>query len=256
MAERRRYKNPPIKETLCEFRFNPGEGWDFTIPGKLQTELGGKYSGKPREQKAIQVGMDLQDGKPSNLQYEEGLAKVLLVTMDGKRMVGVGPDALSVHMLHPYQNPPYPESSGWNEFKPRIASALDAYWKVAKPDGVRWVSIRYINRIVIPGSDIRVEEYLRCASPEVHGLPEDYSNFVSRVEYLYPDNVRLVLSQGSVIASPEHAEFLLDLDVIWESTEPVQRDVALEKADNLRTRERVVFEAVITDKAREIFDAD
>ena len=256
MTERRRYKNPPIEEALCEFRFQHDPGWDLTIPGKLQVELGEEYSGRPQEQKAIQVGLDFQDGRPSNLQYGEGLARVQLVTKDGKRMVGVGPNLLSIHMLHPDQSPPYPESSGWSEFKPRILSALKAYWKVVNPDGVRWVSIRYINKIIVPGNSVRVEEYLRSASPEVLGLPEDYSSYVSRVEYQYADGVRLVVSQGSAAAAPTRAEFLLDLDVIWESTEPLLQAEALDRADDLRDRERAAFEAVITDKARELFDAN
>ncbi len=256
MDQRRRYKNPPIEEALCELRFMPGREWDLTIPGKLQTEFGDEYSGKPREQKALEFGLDVREGKPANLRYGEGLARVQLVTKEGRRMVGVGPDVLSVHMLRPYQDPVCPASSGWDEFKLRISAALDAYWKVAEPDGVCRIGIRYINKIVVPQERIRVEEYLVCALPEVSELPDNLSNFVSRVEYLYQDSVRLVLSQGLISVPSAPTSLLLDLDVIWENTEPVDRDVALEKAYDLRARERVAFEAVITDKAREIFDAD
>ena len=46
------------------------------------------------------------------------------------RMVGIGPDVLSVHMLRPYQDPDKAEEGGWVEFRPRIETALGAYWKV------------------------------------------------------------------------------------------------------------------------------
>ncbi|MXZ87792.1 MAG: TIGR04255 family protein [Dehalococcoidia bacterium] len=72
---------------------------------------------------------------------------------------------------------------------------------------------------------------------------------------MYPDGVLLILSQGSVDAPKNHVGFLLDLDVIWESTEPIARDEALTKAGDLRAREREAFETIITDKARELFDA-
>ena len=39
MQGRRRYRNPPIEEALCEFYFDPSEEWDLTIPGKLHTSL-------------------------------------------------------------------------------------------------------------------------------------------------------------------------------------------------------------------------
>ena len=256
MQQRRRYKNPPIEEALCEFRFKPGRDWDLTIPGKLQTEFGDEYTGKPREQKVLELGLETQEGKPPNLRYGEGLARVQLVMKSGERMVGVGRDVLSIHMLRPYQNPAYPERSGWTEFKPRIVEALDGYWKVAEPNGVYRIGIRYINKIVIPQRTVKVKEYLRCALPEVNGLPDNLAHFVGRIEYIYPDGVRLVLSQGSIDAPPDHIGFLLDLDVIWEQAKPVEREEALEKVADLRTREREAFETVITDNARELFDAN
>ena len=255
MEQRRRYKNPPIEEALCEFRFKPGQDWDLTIPGKLHAKLSDEYAGKPQQQTVVEVGLEAQGGRPSKLKYDEGLAKVQLITENGKRMIGIGQDVLSVHMLRPYHDPLCPDHSGWDEFQPRILAALDAYWEVAEPIGVCRIGIRYINKIVIPQEAVKVESYLRCALPEVSGLPDRLNNFVSRVEYVYPDGVHLILSQGSVNAPKEHVGFLLDLDVIWESTEPITRDEALTKAGDLRTREREAFETVITNKAGELFDA-
>lgn len=150
MNERRRYRNPPIEEALCEFRFLADQDWDPTIPGKLYAELGEEYRGKPRGQKVMNVTLNAQEGQPSRLSYEEGFAKTQLVTEDGKRQVGVGKDVLSVHMLRPYQDPLHPKQSGWDEFQPRIDRALNAYWNVIRPKGVNRVGIRYINKIVIP----------------------------------------------------------------------------------------------------------
>ncbi len=256
MQQRRRYKNPPVEEALCEFRFKPGQAWDLTIPGKLQAAFGDEYVGKPQEQRVFQVGLQVQGDKPSNLQFGEGLARVQLVTGDGKRMVGVGPDVLSIHMLRPYQDPREPGRGGWEEFRPRIETALEAYSEVAQPVGVIRVAIRYINRIVIPQGTVRIEQYLKSALPEVDGLPNHVTNFMSRVDYMYQDDVRIVLSQGSIDAPPDQVSFLLDLDVIWEKTEPVDESRALMIAEDLRDRERAAFEAVITDKSRELFDAN
>ena len=256
MHQHRRYKNPPIEEALCEFRFQPSQDWDLTIPGKLHARLNEEYSGRPREQRVVEAGLEIQGDQPSKLSLGEGLGKVQLVTEDGTRMVGVGPDVLSVHMLRPYQDPLQPGRGGWDEFRPRISVALDAYWEVAQPEGVHSIGLRYINRLVIPEKTVEVENYLRCALPVVSGLPDRLNNFMSRVEYAYSDGVRLVLSQGSIDAPSDHVGFLLDLDVIWENTQPITRSEALIKADDLRAREREAFETVITEKARELFDAD
>ena len=256
MTQHRRYRNPPIEEALCEFRFAPGPDWDPTVPGKLQAELGDEYSGKPREQRAVQVGLRVQRGKPADLQYDEGLARVQLVTRQGTRMVGVGPDVLSIHMLRPYQDLSNVSKGGWEEFQSRIAAALKAYRNVAQSSTVVRVGVRYVNTIVIPLASVRVEDYLRCAYLEIDGLPDQYVNFVSRVEYVYDDGARLALSYGLLGAASDSVECLLDLDVVREAETWFDWEKSLEIADNLHERAGSAFEVVVTDKARELFDAD
>lgn len=256
MEQRRQYKNPPIEEALCEFRFKPSQDWDFTMPGKLHGELKEEYPGKPRQQNVVEAALQAQPGKPPNIMLREGLAKVQLVTEDGKRIVAVGPDVLSIHMLRPYQNPDHPEQSGWDEFRPRIEAALAAYWRVAEPLGVLRAGIRYINKIVVARSPIAVEKYFKCAPPEVPNLPETMSAFISKVEYLYDDGAKLLLSHASVDAPKDHGAFLLDIDVVWEFQEPLDQDQTFARLDDLRHRERTAFESIITDEARRLFDAD
>lgn len=253
---RRRYKNPPIDEAVCEFHFRPGPDWDLTIPGKLHSVLGSEYGGKRRSQQSIDVGVEIKNDEPSNLRYGQRLSKVLLFTEDQTRAVGVGPDVLSVHMLRPYQRPEAPKESGWNEFRPRIATALKAYWDVADPAGVRRISVRYINRIVIPESVVRIEDYLHSAVPLVKGLPDAVNNFMSRTDYAYEDGAHLVLAQGTFPAPSGDIGFLLDIDVYSEPAGLLTQAEALARTDKLRALERDAFEAVITNAARELFDAD
>ena len=208
------------------------------------------YPGTPRLQKSVELGVQIRGGSPHNFQFGEGPGKVQLITKDEKRIVGVGPNTLSVHMLHPYQDPNDLDKIGWDEFLPRISRALDAYWGVTQPQGVIRIGIKYINKLVIPGELTKVSEYLRCALPDVDGLPSHLLNLMSRAEYAYEDNVRLALSQGKV-----ENGFILDIDVIWEGYDALSRIETDTRIDDLRNREREVFETVITDKARGLFNA-
>ena len=247
---RRRYRNPPIIEAICEFHFAPGLEWDPTLPGKLHNKLGDEYPGKPRHQESIELGVLFRGGSPHNFQFGEGPKKVQLITENEKRIVGIGRDVLSVHMLHPYQDPHDSDTIGWDEFRPRINGALSAYWEVVQPQGVKRIGIRYINKLAVPGEMTTAKEYLKCALPEVDGLPSHLVNLMSRVEYAYPDGVKIVLSQGKV-----EGGFILDIDVIKEGHDVLARENTDALIDDLRIREREVFEAVITDKARELFNA-
>ena len=253
---RRRYRNPPIEEALCEFHFRPGPEWDLTVPGKLHLRLGSEYMGKPQEQKSIETDIQVKNGQPPSVQHRERLARVRLLTEDGKRIVSVGRDVMSVHMLRPYQGATLQEPGGWDEFRPRISAALNAYWAVARPTAVSRIGIRYINKIVIPHRSVRLEDYLRSSLPQVSGLSQQIGGFLIRVEYTYPEDVRLVLTQGLTEAPTDHVAVMLDLDVIWKGTEPVLQGDAMQKVTELRDLERIAFEALITDQARELFDAD
>ncbi len=254
MVERRRYRNPPIEEALCEFRFEPSQEWDLTLPGKLHEKLRDEYCGKPREQRVVEANLEIRgDNRPPNLDLSQHLAKVQFLTEVGDRLVGVGPEVLSVHMLRPYQDPSQEEEGGWREFEPRIHRALSAYWEVAQPNGVSRIGVRYINKIVVPDLS-EMSDYLKTALPVVEGLSGAVRSVFSRVEYLHGDGVRIALVQGSVEAGPGRVGLMLDLDVTWESQNPVGQEEALNRARALRVREREAFEAAITERARRLFD--
>ena len=253
---RRRYRNPPIEEALCEFHFQPGPEWDLTIPGRLHLQLGSEYPGKPQEQKSFETQIQVHDGQPPSVQHREQLSRVRLLTEDGKRMVSVGRNVMSVHMLRPYQHESLEDPGGWEEFRSRISTALSAYWTVAQPTAIPRIGIRYINKIVIPHSPVSLADYLSSSLPVVSGLPTRVGGFLTRVEYTYSEDVRLVLTQGLTAAPKGLVAVMLDLDVIWKGTKPAQRDDAMQKATELRDLERSAFEALITDQARELFDAD
>ena len=254
MTQRQKYGEPPIEEALCEFRFKSDQDWDFTVPGRLYAKLEKEYPGKPRNQKAVKIGLDVQDGSPTNMKYNEGLAGVQLLSKNETRIVGVGYNTLTVHMLKPYQDADS-ENGGWEDFKSRISVALNAYWEVTEPEGIYRVGIRYINKIIIPDEKVDITEYLQTALPSVQKLPEKLTRFVNQFEYDYEDEVRLILSQQGAGASQENnREILLDLDVIWSPPEAVPKEKALEMVNDLHSREIAAFEAIITDKTRELFN--
>ncbi len=205
--------------------------------------------GGARYQENVDLGVQLREGSSPNFHFGRGPEKIQLITENEKRIVGIGRDVLSVHMLRPYQDPPDSDRIGWDEFRPRINRALSAYWEVVQPQGVKRVGVRYINKLVVPREVTTAKEYLKCSLPEVDGLPSHLVNLMSRVEYAYPDGVKLALSQGKV-----EGGFILDIDVIRESNDVLVREDTDALIDNLRIREREVFEAVITDKARQLFN--
>ena len=144
---RRKYRNPPIEEAVCDIQFAPTTEWDPTIPGRLYEQLKDTYNERPRPQQVVELPArgTFTEGKPL-ASPPPGLfqQRVQLLAENGTRIVGVSADRLSVHMLRPY--------SDWEEFSARIMRALNAYREVASPEAGSRIGLRYINRITI-GSD-------------------------------------------------------------------------------------------------------
>jgi uncharacterized protein (TIGR04255 family) len=247
--ERRQYRNPPIQEALCEIQFSSNADWDPTIPGRLYERLRDSYSGAPRQQ--LEGGFQLAgDPSSASLRWQPGPPKVQFVTPEGDRLLSVGSNVLSVHILYPYR--------GWEEFRPRIEAALSAYEAIASPDGIRRIGVRYINRIIVKEDRLHLGDFFTTPPELPDELDVNITTFLLRIEAAYTDEpIRLIQTYASAEAEAGSAGFILDLDVIREwQTETLPIRDAMSHIDRLRDRERDAFEALITENARELFDAD
>jgi uncharacterized protein (TIGR04255 family) len=247
---RRQYRKPPIVEAVCEFRFVATADWDPAIPWRFRERVQDEYAGKPINQVALEADLKKEPGE-SSVSFKQGVVKVQFPNRDGNRLVAVGPHVLSVHVRQPYP--------GWDEdFRPRIERGLVAYAAAASPEGFTRVGIRYINQVVLPKEKTGLEPFLNHLPQRVEGLPADVLSAFSRAELGYEERGRkLILTWATQRSEAGASTLLLDLDTVWEASDgPLPMDAALGIASELRERERVAFEALITDETRRIFDAD
>src|SRR5271170_6401599 len=153
----KQYARPPIEEALCEFTFAPlTPQFDFLLPGRLQLQGSMReYSGAPRTQN-IQT-IDTGANQP-HFAVQNALFRIQLPTVDGTRMVSIGPNVLAVTVLRPYE--------GWPNFRPRIEAALSAYREVTGVSPAVRIGVRYVNRIAVPDPHVKAASFLK-------GLPEE-----------------------------------------------------------------------------------
>lgn len=249
--DRRQYKSPPITEALCAFYFAPAGEWDIMYPALIYGKVKDEYSGKAREQKLINIepaSKEIQAPAGAPMAVNE-VTRIQFVTKDEKKVLGVYADNLSISVLKPYP--------GWEVFRPAIQSGLDVYREIAKPKGLRRIGLRYLNQVTIDG---QVSDVLSCfSSPPLPltGGNSHIENFTSRHEYLCDDEPLKVTVGFARLAAPAgKVAVLLDIDLVWQSQgDPLSLDQAMAKVDDMRQRERVIFESLITDRARQIFDA-
>jgi len=234
------YANPPIQEALVEFVFQATPDWDLTVPGKLHQHpaIAPIYLGKPRTQPAAGVPMLGMGG---------GIGRVQLTNEDGTRVISLMGNAIAIHSIRPYE--------GWENFRPRIETALRAYVDVTGASEIVRIGVRYLNHIEIAEQPVELSKYFALPPQVLPGLPPMITAFYSRNEYAYEDGCKVIVAHTPVPATDvRFAAFMLDIDVIVDSGPARTVEQALEAVDLLHTREKQAFEALITDDARRLFD--
>jgi uncharacterized protein (TIGR04255 family) len=241
----RRYRNPPIIEALCEFRFEPSVPWDLAIPGLIYEKVRGDFP-KRRQAKAIEVNVAAGPGG-----VEQRLVttdRIHFLREDEKALIQVDRDLLVVNRLRPYPT--------WQDFLPLIRQGFDAYLEIAKPKGVQRIGLRYINRIEIPSRRIKLEDYFEFHPFVGPKLPQDLGSFIVGVQIPYEDSrdtLRLQLANATV-ETPDMVAVMLDLDYFLVQRGQVSLDAVFEWAETAHDCVEGVFEACITDRLREIFE--
>jgi uncharacterized protein (TIGR04255 family) len=247
---RRIYPNPPIEEAILEFRFSGGLDWDLLVPARLQEKLSPSFSGKPQQQAQVEAVFPLGLlPSESLLQVRHGPVRLQFPDESGQWIASVAPRVLSVHGRRPYP--------GWDIFRPRVEAALAACVKITQPSGVERIGVRYINRIVIPRPDVQLTEYFNGLPELPPPIPSRLASIFTRSESLFPDGQTRLISTFATTRAPEgEVAFLLDLDVVFESgKQPISIAETMERVERLRDHEREAFEALITDRTREVFGA-
>jgi uncharacterized protein (TIGR04255 family) len=248
----KKYKRPPIEEALCEFTFMPsaeGQQIDLTLPGRLLMNAAMKeYSGHARTQNLQTIAT--APNNPS-VAIHDAIFRIQLPTADGTRLVSVGANTLGITVLRPYE--------GWEAFKPRIQRALVAFSESTGGglSPVTRIGVRYINRIVVPTANANPMSFLR-GCPEEHeifGVP--VNSFMQRAEYIRPDGIKVIFTQATLQpVAPNTTEYLLDIDTLWDKEPLADQEQIIAMAQTLHDIEGAAFEDLITDDARNLFDAD
>lgn len=248
---RRVYKNPPIEEALCEFRFESMAEWDPMLPLVFREKVKESYPGKPVQRTPIEANLHAGSDKAgASFLLKQELGRIQFPNEDGKALVSIGRNVLSAHMLRPYQR--------WEEFRPRIQEALNQYVDTMPCDGVQRIGLRYINKIEIPSTgSLDLNRYFTTPPITPPGFPSRITSFIVRTEHMYEDEpIKLIMTFTDASAKEGLAAFLLDLDLVCEwSDSPLPAEEAMLKVDILRERERNAFEQLITEDSRGLFNA-
>ncbi|MBI4613867.1 MAG: TIGR04255 family protein [Planctomycetes bacterium] len=241
----REYEKPPVVEALCEFQFLPGRPWDWTVPGLFYTRVSPEF---PRREQQVVSSFEIRrDAREVAHALDPQIHRIQFWRSDSTALVQLGRDLLTVNQLQPYPK--------WETFKQRIASMLEVYRSVAEPKGFQRVALRYINRILVPGDRVEIEDYIQAVPRIPDVLPQVFATWAQRVEVPYEaDKGMLVIQAGSGASQDSNrVVFLLDLGFILTRPEELVVEHAMEWIATAHDRIESAFEACLTEKSRETF---
>ena len=247
----RQYKSPPLAEALCEFRFEPDEPWDWTMPGLLYAALGGADAYPHKEDhKALEFELNLSDDAQDERvkSLREAVNRVRFVNEPRTRIVQVGPDLLAVNCTGDYP--------GWPAFREWIDAILNLYLPLSKPKAIQRIGLRYINHIRIPESQVEIEDYLLAGPTVPEPVPQVFSPFMMRVQIPHPDAAATLRLQSASIGLSDHegVAFLLDFECATADESGVALADWRTWTDKAHTIVEDAFEACLGPKARSLFE--
>jgi uncharacterized protein (TIGR04255 family) len=171
-----------------------------------------------------------------------------MFTQDTLDIVILYPQGISNSRLAPYNS--------WETFRERAYQVVRQCLGEIGHRPAKRLGVRYINRIDIPSKQVRVDQWLQLGITSPPSLPSVLTTYGLHASLMLSDQICLNL-QSSSVDSPllQHNSILLDIDV-YINTEMPNHSLVWERIDELRHHKNRVFEACITDKARNLFDRE
>jgi uncharacterized protein (TIGR04255 family) len=241
----KKYKNPPIVEALCEFRFQPGVAWDTALPERIYDQVKSNF---PKRQLVPSVETTFSIGPEGHHQQVRTSPRWQFLRDDEKALIQVETNLLSVNHLKPYPT--------WAEFLPLVRQGFDGYRVVAEPKGLHRIGLRYINQIEITGNQIVLEEYFNFFPALNWQTPEQsFVAFSTGVHIPFDEmhNILKLQMAGSTSNDPDTLIVSLDIDYFTGKSGEVGFDQAFDWLEQAHHRVEEAFEGCLTDSLKKTF---
>lgn len=244
MAKQRHYPNAPITEAIIDLKVELPSGVTVADLEKVQA---GQEEAYPTKQDWKLFMGQMQVGKQVSASASSEHLGYLFKSADKKQIFQARLDGFTMSRLAPYER--------WETFRDETRKLWNAYRGVVKPDRVVRVAVRYVNRIDIPLPLRDFGDYLRSVPEVSPDLPQALTGYFMRLEIPLEDINSLCLLNEAIIkpAAPDVVSVVLDIDVFRTADLPSDDASLWEFVEELRHRKNSIFEACITDKARELF---
>lgn len=236
------YPRAPILEAVVEIRFPE------VSPQKVRKVAGSLKSryAEQTEEILLEGSLDFAS-KAAN--FKELTPKFRLTSSDQTDAFHVTVGNIVWLRLAPYE--------GWDAFHSRIAQELPKVLKALGDPKTNRIGLRYINRIDFPMRDgLGYHEDYLSFRIFAGDILEPHNGFRWVIQKDFPDHdLSAIVQSGTQDPElPKYGAVNFDIDVYKVIDLPKKSDSILECLCHMRRLKNEIFEAGITDKARELFN--
>ena len=242
------YQKPPVVEAVIQLQFLDGLS-DRDIERTAKKAESHYPVNSPMKDFKVEVrvaGGTATPGVSSSKSWSK------LSSRDGAEVLVINRDQFTVAKLAPYAT--------WDELYGRFTRDYELIHGVVGFKRVGRIGVRFINRLDVPvvrGERFDVSRYLNVYPYTPHISTNSMLATQLRFEHDDSENgVVTIVSTGTV--DPvliNHHSYLLDIDVVKTQNIPMKREDVVANVDSLRRVKNKMFETLVTDAAREIFNA-
>ena len=251
----RQYPNPPIREVVCEFRYEEDGHWDGAAPGLVYSALSDEFPRRLADEMQSSTASPAVD--PPNL-LPPGLQQMGLRFLaqgplrfwrdgDESGYIAVAPYRLSVHHFRPYPS--------WERFGEIVDKGASAYLNVLKPTKIQRIGLRYINDINLGQTSVSLEEFFDFYPFVGQNIPQSLSRFHCLVQISFEDGRDLMTLQMATALQIEGNDAQVTLDLDYFLAQPKEFDLAesLNWLESAHSNLEVAFEGCLRDSVRALF---
>src|SRR3989344_6831786 len=244
------YKNPPLLEAVCEFRFE--------LSGKASTKQVSAFYEKikgsfPVSKKGkvgsieLKVEPDKSSGKNQMTHKENFYEFDQYFSQDEKYSVQLDSGRVSINRVKPY--------TSWTDFFPMIKLVYSSYIQSFSPTKVLRIGLRYVNEIILSSENFVIQDYFNInASFPFFPKEKQKSIFLGSVfeQEGERDAIKIQFTEKQMKKTSEKA-FVLDFDYFL-ATPPILSNRVEKWVEEAHNKIEGAFNGIISDKIKLLLD--
>jgi len=248
VARIRHLKKAPITEAIVDFRVILPEAFRPDRLRDAAERLKEDYP-KVEERKSAETVLELAKGRPTIAQMKDlGFTGVWLKSRDERSIGQFRVDGFTFNRLKPY--------TSWEEILPEALRLWDEYSRLASPEVVTRIALRYITHLTLPAGPADLDKLITTGPRLPDHIPQVLSSFSTRVVVQDPErgvsaNITQALEVGVQTHSPT---LLLDIDAYRIGQFRPEREVLVGHLSQLRSFKNAILFGTLTEEFIEGFE--